>query len=87
MASELRLTVICRNALWKLDELVTEFALGNQTCMNVVSVFSPLTTLTFWDKLNDLIQSCSLDETKYIAGDLNGHVGKNAPHYKRVHGV
>ncbi|OWR40630.1 endonuclease-reverse transcriptase [Danaus plexippus plexippus] len=64
---------------------------NQQPCINVISAYAQIgcsdaEKQTFWDNLNDLMQFYPLDETKDIAGDLNGHVGMISPCHQRVHG-
>ncbi|XP_047989938.1 uncharacterized protein LOC125229188 [Leguminivora glycinivorella] len=72
--------------------IAIKFALDDQTCMNIISVYAPQVGCTtrdkqiFWEELNDLIQSIPPNESKYIGGDLNGHVGQHPALYQRVHG-
>ncbi|XP_063545741.1 craniofacial development protein 2-like [Cydia strobilella] len=72
--------------------IAVKLALDNQPCMNVVSAYAPqmgcstAEKQSFWDNLSDLMQSYPLDETNYVAGDLNGHVGSTSPCHQRVHG-
>ncbi|XP_047024179.1 craniofacial development protein 2-like [Helicoverpa zea] len=69
-----------------------KFALDNQPCMNIICAYAPQTGCsnaekeTFWNEINDLLQSIPATESKYIGGDLNGHVGSRTFTYQRIHG-
>lgn len=75
------------------DRIISlKIALDNQPCLNVISVYAPQTGCTkeektsFWEDLQEFLQTFPTCENKIIAGDLNGHVGRDAPAGVTVHG-
>ena len=60
--------------------------------MNVISVYAPQVgcsddeKLTFWEELDDVLQSISDKEGFVVIGDFNGHVGMERADLERWHG-
>ncbi|XP_010520633.1 PREDICTED: uncharacterized protein LOC104799692 [Tarenaya hassleriana] len=60
--------------------------------INVISAYAPQIGLDseckekFWENIDKLMQSVSSEESIFIGGDLNGHVGKDRQGYEMVHG-
>ena len=60
--------------------------------MNIISVYAPQVgcsddeKLTFWEELDDVLQSIPDKEGLVVIGDFNGHVGKKRADLERWHG-
>ncbi|GBP54793.1 hypothetical protein EVAR_87865_1 [Eumeta japonica] len=77
----------------KSDRIIAvKLAMDNPPPLNIVSVFTPQTggadseKQAFWDDCDELFNSFSSKETKYIGGDLNGHVGFDNLVHKEIIG-
>ena len=47
---------------------------------------SYVSSLLFWEGLEDMVRSVSIGEKLFIGGDLNGHVGTSNTGFEGVHG-
>ena len=60
--------------------------------MDVLSVYTPQTGCTdedkdtFWNKLDEVLQSIPANEKVILADDMNGHVGADRSGVERLHG-
>ncbi|XP_045506837.1 uncharacterized protein LOC123703012 [Colias croceus] len=77
----------------KSDRLIAvKLAMDNQTPLNIISAYAPQSGCTelekslFWEDFDDLMSLIPDHESKYIGGDLNGHIGEKAVDYRDVHG-
>ena len=60
-------------------------------CLNIISVYAPQVgcsddeKLTFWEELDDVLQSIPDKEGLVVIGDFNGHVGMERADLERWH--
>jgi hypothetical protein len=60
--------------------------------VNVLSLYAPQVGKTeeekdcFWDEVCDVLNQIPVSEKIIVAGDLNGHVGRDRSGYERIHG-
>ena len=60
--------------------------------MNIISIYAPQVScsddekLTFWEELDDVLQSIPDKEGLVVIGDFNGHVGMERADLERWHG-
>ena len=60
--------------------------------VNVLSVYAPQVGRTiegkdkFWEELFDVVNNIPSAEKVVVAGDLNGHIGKEKDGYETIHG-
>ncbi|CAG4965439.1 unnamed protein product [Colias eurytheme] len=77
----------------KSDRLIAiKLAMDDQKPLNIISAYAPQSGCTeleksiFWEDFDDLMSVIPEHESKYIGGDLNGHIGETAINYRDVHG-
>lgn len=77
----------------KSDRLIAlKLAMDSQKIMNIICAYAPQTgckeqeKYEFWEDLDEVVIHIPLGETKFIMGDLNGHVGESSDTYKDIHG-
>ncbi|KAI8434944.1 hypothetical protein MSG28_003411 [Choristoneura fumiferana] len=77
----------------KSDRLIgVKLAMDKQLPLNIISAYAQQIGCQesekskFWEDFDDLINMIPPEETKYIGGDLNGHVGSTNSSYQNTHG-
>ena len=74
------------------DRILVLKLLVGQTTTTVISVYAPQQGLdndqkdSFYNELRETVAKMDVQELVIIAGDLNGHVGKDSDGYEGVHG-
>ncbi|XP_049872896.1 uncharacterized protein LOC126371623 [Pectinophora gossypiella] len=77
----------------KSDRLMAiKIALDNQPIMNVICAYAPQSGCKdsekdeFWEEIDEMLVKIPMGETKFVLGDLNGHVGNSNTGYGGAHG-
>ena len=71
--------------------IVLRMMIGKRV-LNIISAYAPHSGRSmrekeeFWMKMTDLLISIKDEESVFVGGDMNGHVGTNSDGYQGVHG-
>ena len=71
---------------------VTKISTEGKSVLNIVSVYAPQVGRSTEEKgecygvLGKVLSEISTNESLFVCGDMNGHVGKEADGYHGVHG-
>jgi hypothetical protein len=74
------------------DRIILVRLVVRDSALNVISAYAPQVGLSestkrqFWEDLDSMVSTVSINEKLFIGGDLNGHVGATNVGFERVHG-